>query len=129
VVRYIGCARCALPVRDRNYFLCIWNSIDITNGARGTTADIILDPDEPPLEGDSIATLKRLPYCVLVKLNRTRAARLDGLDDSVVPIFPAKSSMQITLGRKTKTVTRLQYCQYPITAAYCFTASRKRKSL
>jgi len=26
-VRYIGCARCALPVRDRNYFLCIWNSI------------------------------------------------------------------------------------------------------
>ena len=101
----------------------IATDLDITNGARGIIADIILDPDEPPLAGDSITTLKHLPCCVLVKLNRTRAARLDGLDDSVVPIFPAKSSMQITLGRKMKTVTRLQY---PITAAYCFTDYRSQ---
>ena len=49
---------------------------------------------------------------------RQRAAHLDGLDEGIIPIFPAKSSMQITLGKKAKTVTRLQ-C--PITAAYCFT--------
>jgi len=101
----------------------IATDLDITNGARGVITDIVLDPDEPPLEGDSITTLKHLPRCVLVKLNRTRAARLDGLDDGVIPIFPAKSSMQITLGRKTKTVARLQY---PITAAYCFTDYRSQ---
>jgi len=96
----------------------IATDLDITNGARGVITDIILDPDEPPLEDGSIVTLRHLPRCVLVKLNRTRAARLEGLDDGVIPIFPAKSSMQITLGRKAKTVTRLQY---PITAAFCFT--------
>jgi len=47
-----------------------------------------------------------------------RATRLDGLDDGVVPIFLVKSSMQITLGKKVKTVTHFQY---PIMAAYCFT--------
>jgi len=99
----------------------IATDLDITNGARGIVVDIILNPEEPPLEDGSIITLKYLPQCVLVKLSRTRAARLDGLDDGVIPIFPAKSSMQVTLGRKTKTVTRFQY---PITAAYCFTDYR-----
>jgi len=73
--------------------------LDITNGARGTVVDIVLDPEELPLGDDSIVTLKHLPQCVLVKLNRTRAARLDGLDDGIIPIFPAKSSMQIILGK------------------------------
>ena len=38
---YIGCARCALPVRDRNSFLCIWNSIygDLQTYVRGFSAD------------------------------------------------------------------------------------------
>jgi len=101
----------------------IATDLDITNGARGVITDIVLDPDEPPLEDCSIVTLKHPPRCVLVKLNRTCAARLDGLGDGVIPIFPTKSSMQITLERKTKTVTRLQY---PITAAYCFTDYRSQ---
>jgi len=92
--------------------------MDITNGARGTVVNIVLNPDEPPLGESSITTLKHLPQCVLVKLNCTRAACLDGLDDGVILIFLAKSSMQITLGKKVKTVTRFQY---PITATYCFT--------
>ena len=90
----------------------IATDLDITNGARGTVVDVILNSDEPPMGDDSIVTLKYLPQCVLVKLTHTRAARLEGLDEGVIPIFPAKSSMQIVLERKTKTVTRLQY---PIT--------------
>ena len=101
----------------------IATDLDIANGARGAVVDIILDPEEPLLGDNSIVTLKRLPQCVLVRLNRTCATRLDGLDDSVVPIFPAKSSMQITLGKKVKTVTCFQY---PITAAYCFTDYRSQ---
>ena len=101
----------------------IATDLDITNGARGTIVDIFLNPEELPLEDGAIISLKHLPQCVLLKLNRTRAARLKGLDDGVIPIFPAKCSMQITLGKKTKTVTRLQY---PITAAYCFTDYRSQ---
>ena len=101
----------------------IATDLDITNGARGTIVDIILDPEEPPLGGSAVHTLKHLPQCVLVKLNRTRAARLDGLEEGVVPIFPAKSSMQILVERKTRTVAR---SQYPITAAYCFTDYRSQ---
>ena len=100
----------------------IATDLDITNGARGVIADILLNPEEPPLDG-SIVTLKHLPQCILVKLNRTRATRLDGLEDGVIPIFPAKSSMQIVLDRKTRTVTRLQY---PVTAAYSFTDYRSQ---
>ena len=83
----------------------------------------ILSPEEPPLGDTSIITLKHLPQCFLVKLARTRAARFDGLDNGVVPIFPAKSSKQITVAKKAKTVTHLQY---PATAAYCFTEYRSQ---
>ena len=101
----------------------IATDLDITNGARGTIVDIFLNPEEFPLEDSAIISLKHLPQCVFVKLNRTRAARLNGLDDGVIPIFPAKCLMQITLEKKTKTVTRWQY---PITAAYCFTDYRSQ---
>jgi len=101
----------------------IATDLDITNGARGTIVDITLNPEEPPLGDSSIITLKHLPRCVLVKLNRTRANRLTGLDDGVIPIFPPKSSMQITLTKKAQTVTRFQY---PITATYCFTDYRSQ---
>ena len=54
----------------------IATDLGITHGAR------------PPLGESSIITPEHLLQCVLVKLNRTRAARLDGLDDGI-PIFPA----------------------------------------
>ena len=101
----------------------IATDLDITNGARGTVVDIVLNPEEPPLGDSSIIALKHLPQCVLVKLNRMCTTRLDGLDDGVIPIFPAKSSMQITLAKKGKTVTRFQY---PVTAAYSFTNYRSQ---
>ena len=42
--------------------------LDITNGAHGVITDIILSPDEPPLEEGPVVALKNLPECVLVKL-------------------------------------------------------------
>jgi len=50
--------------------------LDIMNGACGIVVGILLHRDEPPLEDGSIVTLKFLPECVLVKLDRTRAAAL-----------------------------------------------------
>ena len=56
-------------------------------------------------------------------MNRTRAAHLDGLEEDVILIFPAKSSIQILAERKTKTFAWLQY---QITAAYYFTDYRSQ---
>ncbi|KAF9780853.1 hypothetical protein BJ322DRAFT_982042, partial [Thelephora terrestris] len=58
--------------------------LDITNGARGVITDIILNQDKPPLEAGSIAQLKFLPECVLVKLSHTRAATLPHLEEGVI---------------------------------------------
>ena len=96
----------------------IATNLNITNGARGTITSIILNSKEPPLQDGSVVMLKHLPQCVLVKLSCTCATHLDCLDDGIIPIFPAKSLMQIILEKKAKTVTLLQY---PITATYCFT--------
>ena len=42
----------------------IATDLDITNGARGTVVDIVLNPEEPPLGDSSIIALKHLPQCV-----------------------------------------------------------------
>lgn len=95
--------------------------LDITNGARGVIADIILNHNEPPLEDGSIVHLKFLPECVLVKLSRTRAAALPHLEEGVIPIQRVSSSMQIAVDGKSRTVTR---AQFPITGADAFTDYR-----
>lgn len=92
--------------------------LDITNGARSVIADIILSPDEPPLEGGSVVTLKNLPECILVKLSRTRAAALPNLEEGVIPIQRVSTRTQIRVSGKSRTVTRTQF---PITRAYSFT--------
>ena len=67
--------------------------LDITNGARGTIIDIMLSPDEPVVS-DLHATIKlqQLLVCILVKLNRTWATQLDGLEGSTIPVEPATRS-------------------------------------
>lgn len=95
--------------------------LDITNGARGVVVGIILNPEEPPLEGGSVVTLKHLPECVLVKLSRTRAAALPGLEEGVIPIQRISTKTQIRIRGKSRTVTRTQF---PITGAYSFTDYR-----
>ena len=58
----------------------LMTDLDISNGARGEIKDIILHPDEPPIPNEPIVKLKYLPAYLLVRLERTRASRLDGLD-------------------------------------------------
>lgn len=95
--------------------------LDITNGARGVITNIILNPDEPPLDDGPVVTLKHLPECILVKLSRTRAAALPDLDEGVIPIQRVSTKTQIRVRGKSRTVTRTQF---PITAAYSFTDYR-----
>jgi hypothetical protein len=55
--------------------------IDVTNGARGEIVDIVLHPDEPPIpQVSSEVHLQYLPLYILVKMARTRASRLPGLE-------------------------------------------------
>ena len=90
--------------------------LDITNGARGVITNIILNPDEPPLDEGSVVTLKHLPECVLIKLSRTRVAALPNLKEGVIPIQHISTKIQIRVRGKSQTVTRTQF---PITGAYC----------
>lgn len=95
--------------------------LDITNGARGVIVDILLHRNEPPPEDGSLVALKFLPECVLVKLDRTRAAALPHLEEGVIPIQPVSSKTQIHVRGKARTVTRVQF---PMTGAYAFTDYR-----
>ena len=61
--------------------------LDITNGARGTITDIVLHPKEPPLPDTPIVRLMHLPSYILIKLNRTKASPLPGLETSMVPLL------------------------------------------
>ncbi|CAK5266163.1 unnamed protein product [Mycena citricolor] len=106
----------------------IETDLDLTNGARGTIEDIILDPDEPPIGPESVVHLKRLPAYILVRFERTRAAQLSGLPSGVLPIQPAKTTYLVKswLSGGTsvnKTITRRQY---PLTGAYAFTDYRSQ---
>ena len=103
--------------------------LDITNGARGTIVDIWLHPDEPAItEVRPILKLKHSPVCVLVKLDRTRTSRLNGLEESVIPVEPTTQTYRITCqGSEGNTIQRsVRRRQFPITAAYAFTDYRSQ---
>jgi hypothetical protein len=107
----------------------IETDLDVTNGARGEIVDIILHPDEPPISANEpVVHLKYLPSYLLVKLSRTRASRLAGLEDAVIPVEVETSSMKISIRvRGGKTVERtVRRRQYPVTAAYSFTDYRSQ---
>ena len=71
----------------------IETDLDITNGARGEIVDIILDPDEPPIDAnENIIRLRYMPAYLLVKLTRTRATRLEGLHECVIPVEPVSTN-------------------------------------
>ncbi|PCH45155.1 hypothetical protein WOLCODRAFT_111000 [Wolfiporia cocos MD-104 SS10] len=92
----------------------IETDLDITNGARGEIVDIILDPREAALPEGCEVKLRYLPSYILVKLTRTRATRLEGLGENVVPIQVKKRSFKISYRSEegktlTRTVQRRQY--------------------
>ena len=98
----------------------IETDLDITNGARGEIVDIILHPDEPPIGDLPVIKLRCMPSYILVKLTRTRATPLEGLQNSVILIEPAITTYCIKIQRHTVQKT-VQQRQFPMTAAYAFT--------
>ena len=106
----------------------IETDLDITNGARGEIVDIILHPDKPPVGQDPIVNLKHMPAYVLIKLMRTRASRLDGLEYSVIPVELLTSTIEINVagpdGIKHRRTVR--HKQLPITPGYAFTDYRSQ---
>jgi len=102
--------------------------LDIANGARGDIVGIVLHPKEPPIGDRPVVKLKFLPTCILVKMYRTRASRLEGLDQGVIPIEPAMASYRVKIptengGTFLRTMKRRQF---PITPAFAFTDYRSQ---
>ena len=61
--------------------------LDITNSTRGETVDIVLHAEEPALGTDrNKIVLKHVPICILVTLSRTRAGKVEGLKDCMIPM-------------------------------------------
>ncbi len=106
----------------------IQTDLDLANGARGEIVDIVLHPDEPPTSNTTIVKLKYVPAYVLVKMARTRASPLEGLEAGVIPVEPARMTMKINIQRAgQKPIQRtVQRRQFPITAAYAFTDYRSQ---
>jgi hypothetical protein len=103
--------------------------IDVTNGARGEVVGVVLDPDEEDIDEDAtIVELRKMPKCVLVKMTRTRAERLEGLEDGVIPIEPRTMPILVNVRlREGKMVKRtIKRTQFTMTAAYGFTDYRSQ---
>ncbi len=102
-----------------------YTSIKMGAYQRGEIVNIILDPEEPPVGDSSIVHLHRLPLYVLVRMLRTCAFQLAGLDEGVIPVQPMANTMRIKLNINPKTGKGIQRTvhrrQYPITPAYAFT--------
>lgn len=102
-------------------------NLDVANGARGVVEKIILDRRETRTRSNNANPEVKLTYppeCVLVRLYRTKAAQLPGLDPGVIPIVPMERKFDLPVGKgKTRRATRRQL---PITAAYAFTDYRSQ---
>ena len=99
--------------------------LDITNGARGTITDVILDPRESCRDQSPVCRLQYLPKYILVRLERTKISHLSQLDDNVIPIEPMTISMELEKDEKS-TCRSIQRTQYPITGSYAFTDYRSQ---
>ncbi|KAG9020891.1 hypothetical protein FRB95_003283 [Tulasnella sp. JGI-2019a] len=98
----------------------VQTDLDVVNGSQGMIVNIILDKREPSIaEGVSEVQLKYQPAYLLVKMDWTKAERLDRLEDSMLPLVQLTRTFQISMtDGKSKTVNRTQL---PLTAAYTFT--------
>ena len=100
---------------------------DLSNGTCGVITDVLLHPEEPIASDDEPSIrLRHPPSAVFVRLDKTRAGSLPGLESKVVPIEPIRRSFRINFQdangeRLTRTVHETQL---PITAAYACTDYR-----
>jgi len=101
--------------------------LDMANGSRGVIVNIILDADEPPVPNDPVVKLKMPPAYILIKLDRTQATRLEGLEERTIPLEPSTARYRIKVGSGRKTVTHtITRRQFAITLAYAFTDYRSQ---
>ncbi|KAG6806254.1 hypothetical protein H0H92_012056, partial [Tricholoma furcatifolium] len=80
--------------------------LNITNGARGEIVDIILHPEESTISNDNIVELTHIPAYILVKLSRTHATKLEGLEPSVIPVEPSLKTFTINIMVQGKSQSR-----------------------
>lgn len=104
----------------------IETELDVANGARGVVEQIIVDEAIGEVEGapPHVRRLTRPPICVLVRLDRTKAKALPGLEEGVIPIAPIRSRFQVELPNSQKLTLWRE--QLPLTPAYSFTDYRSQ---
>ncbi|KAF8581903.1 hypothetical protein K439DRAFT_1618710 [Ramaria rubella] len=98
-------------------------NLDIANGSHGEIIGITPDPREEQRPNHGTVVLSYPPTYILVKLQRTRAEKLEGLEDGTLPIEPAKKNIKIqvpVVGKKNMN-RNVKQVQLPLTAAYTFT--------
>jgi ATP-dependent exoDNAse (exonuclease V) alpha subunit len=105
--------------------LNLQTDLDVANGVRGVVEGIVLDERErlTPKEDTDRIHLTYPPRYVLVRLDRTKAPTLDGLQENVIPIAPVSKTFTVNKGDKKLSVKRRQL---PLTLAYAFTDYRSQ---
>jgi hypothetical protein len=105
--------------------LNIRTELDVANGVRGVIEAIVLDERERQTGTKEAQTihLQYPPRYVLVRLNRTKAPCLEGLEQNIIPITPVTKSFTTIKDATKITATRTQL---PLTLAYAFTDYRSQ---
>jgi hypothetical protein len=101
--------------------------IDLANGTRGIVEKIVLADNEPPVGTEQVVKLKRMPLYILVRLEKTRALQVEGLDPNVIPIAPFDTKHYLKYSRngvaRSETVVERQF---PFILGYAFTDYRSQ---
>lgn len=105
--------------------LNIHTDLDVANGVRGVIEGIVLDEREHQISTKETLTihLRYPPRYVLVRLLRTKAPHLQGLEQNIIPIMPVTKAFTVMKGEMKTTVNRTQL---PLTLAYAFTDYRSQ---
>ncbi|KAG1783655.1 hypothetical protein EV702DRAFT_1190674 [Suillus placidus] len=98
--------------------------LDVANGAHGEIVEIVLDERETAFSPTApIIELIYPPAYILVKMSRTKAVQLEGLEKDILPLVPLECTFSIVHGKGLKTIRRRQL---PVTPAYSFTDYRSQ---
>ena len=101
-------------------------NLDVANGARGRITRIVLNSGETIDESRPHIQLTEMPAYIIVKLDRTKAPQLNGLEVNEIPIEPIQGKFQIYENPENKTKVTVTRTQLPITPAYAFTDYRSQ---
>jgi hypothetical protein len=95
--------------------------VKLSNGSRGRISDIFLDPREPSITSNAVATgstrLYYPPAMVIIQLDFCDMPTLPGLGPGQVPLVPVEYKFNIGANPSTRITRR----QFPLAPAYAFT--------